>query len=1189
MNIKEHLLNKIEDVLEELNVSQDVLGSLEDYLEDEVQEDEFLNMLPEVDFNSISKDILSKAAKAYTSIRRYKSNEYIRKYINILFKMGKASVTYVILKSSYWISEYTVNELIKAGVEKYIVLIVYVNRLAYDYSRLDNKNFKTIYDICRESPEDVIKACEYLDVNQKMVVCSIYCKYKGIEKNDKYYEFLKDIEDDFTDSIDNLYDNKMPDDLVKKIQKFIEKNDYALLENIIDEVKGYKYSDYLFKFLVGFSALNADKSATLKQMFQFFVRVNFRDALNSAYSILPVTSCYSDTVNNMDMLFEIPSKYHVAWYAEKFAGNETASEILKKKLKEDKKFFEEAISLSEGASKNYLMSFMLDGDEKSNYIKTLEENCINVFSKVLREDKVNEGDISVVESFLRDDVSFKDVKNTLHSIEPQNTSYWRMNNELIEVLNILCKNLGGGINLYERVVSVMASVGYKNYIVKLSSDYKRNTGTEYSSEKFHKIFDILRKYSVSVMAKMKLIDNIINDYDYMGRKAASLHTVLKDIVVKDKEEVVKNIDNISADGRCVFLEYIFKVKREENIKVVLDKFGDGSKKVKEKIVEVFTNSSSNLKYMEGVLDRLKAKKQGEREVAIRILSKWLNEEGIEEERSKLIKECLNYTLEAEKSQKIRALLMEVLGIEQEGTDKEKLKGEEFIKDLLKGNKKKSLSWLEFDSLPKVRLEESNNYCEEDYLKAVLLCYSASNTIGKSVDGDRLVQKLNRDGLKLFANKVFDRWLEKGAEAKKRWVLGFSSIYGGEEIVMKLQKCINDWAKNSRGAIASQAVKALALNGSPSALLIVDGISRKFKFKQVKKAAAEALDFAAEQMGVDREELSDKVVPNLGFNVSGERIFDYGSRKFTVRLAADLSVEVYDQNEKKLKNLPSPGKKDDELKTKEARSEFRAFKKKLKNTISVQTTRMDLALSNERKWTKEAWIKLFVENPIMHKFSIGLIWGIYENSKLVDTFRYMEDGTFNTKDEDEFEVPEKSSIGLVHPLELSKEDLNIWKEQLEDYEIVQPIKQLDREVFTMTEEEKKMKYVDRFGGKIVNGLSLVGKIMNYGWYRGSIQDAGGYYEFYKEDNNLGIGVELKFEGLSVGYENEDTTIYILRFYNAGTVKRGSYIYDEVKEQHLLSLSQVPEKYFSEILYQVSSALSSSNTVNENWRNGSGIKL
>ncbi|WP_406542128.1 hypothetical protein [Clostridium ljungdahlii] len=269
MNIKEHLLNKIEDVLEELNVSQDALGSLEDYLEDEVQEDEFLNMLPEVDFNSISKDILSKAAKAYTSIRRYKSNEYIRKYINILFKMGKASVTYVILKSSYWISEYTVNELIKAGVEKYIVLIVYVNRLAYDYSRLDNKNFKTIYDMCRESPEDVIKACEYLDVNQKMVVCSIYCKYKGIEKNDKYYEFLKDIEDDFTNSIDNLYDNKMPDDLVKKIQMFIEKNDYALLENIIDEVKGYKYSDYLFKFLVGFSALNADKSATLKKMFQF--------------------------------------------------------------------------------------------------------------------------------------------------------------------------------------------------------------------------------------------------------------------------------------------------------------------------------------------------------------------------------------------------------------------------------------------------------------------------------------------------------------------------------------------------------------------------------------------------------------------------------------------------------------------------------------------------------------------------------------------------------------------------------------------------------------------------------------------------------------------------------------------------------------------------------------------------------
>ena len=65
------------------------------------------------------------------------------------------------------------------------------------------------------------------------------------------------------------------------------------------------------------------------------------------------------------------------------------------------------------------------------------------------------------------------------------------------------------------------------------------------------------------------------------------------------------------------------------------------------------------------------------------------------------------------------------------------------------------------------------------------------------------------------------------------------------------------------------------------------------------------------MGMDREELSDKIVPSLGFDKNGERIFDYGTRKFKVILTPSLEIEVYDEKDKKLKNLPAPGKRDDE--------------------------------------------------------------------------------------------------------------------------------------------------------------------------------------------------------------------------------------------------------------------------------------
>ena len=101
-------------------------------------------------------------------------------------------------------------------------------------------------------------------------------------------------------------------------------------------------------------------------------------------------------------------------------------------------------------------------------------------------------------------------------------------------------------------------------------------------------------------------------------------------------------------------------------------------------------------------------------------------------------------------------------------------------------------------------------------------------------------------------------------------------------------------------------------------------------------------------------------------------------------------------------MPSPGKKDDETKAAAAYEEFKQMKKQMKLTVTSQKQRLEIALSTAREWTVEAWEALFVKNPIMHQFAIGLLWGVYQDRKLVQTFRYMEDGTFNTEDEEEYQ-------------------------------------------------------------------------------------------------------------------------------------------------------------------------------------------
>ena len=213
-------------------------------------------------------------------------------------------------------------------------------------------------------------------------------------------------------------------------------------------------------------------------------------------------------------------------------------------------------------------------------------------------------------------------------------------------------------------------------------------------------------------------------------------------------------------------------------------------------------------------------------------------------------------------------------------------------------------------------------------------------------------------------------------------------------------------------------------------------------------------------------------------------------------------------------------------------------------------------------------------------SILLTWGLYEDyedneashhKELKATFRYMEDGSFNTVDEEEYELPQEGLIGLVHPIELDEEALSAWKEQLADYEVTQPIEQLERAVYRPTEEEKGENELTRFGGKMLPGVSLSGKLLDMGWYRGSVLDGGGYYNFYREDGST--GVELEFSGSYVGGDYDDVTVYEAVFYQTGIVKREGW-HDEVKKEHRMKLEDVNPRYFSEMVLQLTRATASS---------------
>lgn len=637
-----------------------------------------------------------------------------------------------------------------------------------------------------------------------------------------------------------------------------------------------------------------------------------------------------------------------------------------------------------------------------------------------------------------------------------------------------------------------------------------------------------------------------------------------------RKETLTAFSNAKAEGRYLALLAMRK-DIERNKQEILNYTSDNTKIVKEVLLDILYEQRNWEEDIKALLD---AKKAVQRELAVQVLAHWQQE-------GSNYKDVFLQAMKKEKNAKVQSLIQSTLNIQECDLPQQTLSQEELIKQLHKGGKKKSLAWAyEKPFLPVHRKDGVE--ASESHLQAILLCYVSQDKNGISKNAQLLAEDLQPTELAIYMNELFDRWIVVGAETKKRWVLYATAIHGGEEMVQKLQHQIQEWPQAARGALAAKAVKALALSPSPRALLLVDDIARKFKFKQVRAAAQEALAFAASELKVTREELSDRIVPDLGFDANMERVFDYGERKFIVQLSPALDLEIEDENGKKLKSLPVPGKKDDEIKAAAAYESFKQLKKQMKTTVSSQKARLEYALSVRREWLVDAWKNLFVKNPLMHQFAIGFIWGVYDKDKLIQSFRHMEDGSFNTQDEEEYTLPEDAHISLVHPMELSDEEKAAWKEQLEDYEITQPIEQLDRAVYIRTEEEADKKGLERFGGYLVNDLSLNGKLTELGWYRGSVQDGGGFYSYYREDEEIEIGVELHFSGAYVGGMNDNVTIYDVRFYKAGTIEHGSYIYDEADKEKAYFLKDVPARYFSEIVLQLTKVIPVNAQRDETWR-------
>jgi len=393
---------------------------------------------------------------------------------------------------------------------------------------------------------------------------------------------------------------------------------------------------------------------------------------------------------------------------------------------------------------------------------------------------------------------------------------------------------------------------------------------------------------------------------------------------------------------------------------------------------------------------------------------------------------------------------------------------------------------------------------------------------------KVVAACTPESLGDFAWDLFNAWLAAAAPSKDGWGMAALGWLGNDDTARRLTPLIRNWPGEGAHARAVLGLDVLAAIGSDVALMLLNGIAQKVKFKGLQDKAREKIDAIAEARSLGTEELEDRLAPDLGLDEAGTLLLDFGPRQFRVGFDEALKPYVRDSDGARLADLPKPKKTDDASLAAAAVERFKLLKKDARTIASQQVLRLEIAMCTRRRWDQTVFERFLAGHPLLRHLVQRLVWGVYEmdadeqrqGGRLLQCFRVAEDGSYSDADDAPLSLPQGDRIrlGLPHALELPAQTAAAFGQLFADYELMQPFQQLGRESFALSDEERATLNLERWKGKVVPAGRVLG-LANKGWRRGAAQDGGGIWYFTKP--LVGdLAIELNFEpGIIVGLVEE----------------------------------------------------------------------
>lgn len=359
------------------------------------------------------------------------------------------------------------------------------------------------------------------------------------------------------------------------------------------------------------------------------------------------------------------------------------------------------------------------------------------------------------------------------------------------------------------------------------------------------------------------------------------------------------------------------------------------------------------------------------------------------------------------------------------------------------------------------------------------------------------------------------------------------------------------------------------------------LKSRVKSVSAQKIIDKAFESAASRSGLPREELEEMAVPSYGLTQVG--VCEEKMDDFTARLA------VTGTNTTELVWIKSGGKRQQSVpavvkeKFADDFKELQAAAKDIQRMLPAQRERIDSLFLQQKRWPFAAWRERYLDHPLVGVLARRLLW-VFTNGKKNTTGIWFNGQLVDIDLKPVKDLGAETTVTLWHPIGRDLDEIVGWRAWLDAQQIQQPFKQAHREVYVLTDAERRTNtYSNRFAAHLLKQHQFNALAALRGWKNKLrlMVDA----EFPPATRLLpqwGLRAEFWIEGAGgeYGTDTNDTGTFLrvatdqVRFYPMEAAQRtahaggGGYRAAHRQEDgQPMPVEEVPALVFSEIMRDV----------------------